>query len=78
MNANLKTPQAIVSGQLLAPSASRAYLKPDASRRERSISPSAMSIPIHMDFPGSRSESVLANHYYWIQRCAKEESMKLK
>ncbi len=67
----LKTPNAGAShqtrgGNTLAPSASRAYLKPDVSSRERSISPSAYSIPVHQDFPGSRSESVLANHLYWI------------
>jgi len=49
----------------------------NSTRRDRSISPS-LSIPVHQDLiPGSRGESALANHLYWIQRVAKEECMKL-
>jgi hypothetical protein len=36
-------------------------------------------MPVHQElYPGSRTETILANHYYWIQRCAKDEAMKLK
>lgn len=49
------------------------------SNPPRLVGPSPPQVAVHQDlYPGSRSESILANHYYWIQRCAKDEAVKLK
>lgn len=51
----------------------------ETSNQPRHIGASPPSVAVHQDlYPGSRSESILANHYYWIQRCAKDEAVKLK
>ena len=72
MSMSKKTTHAILATSKGSPTHSKA-----PSHDDRSISP--FLIPVHQDLiPGSRGEGALANHLYWIQRIAKEESMKLK
>ena len=65
--------------QKLSPHATNGGNHFGGASNPRLVGPSPPNVAVHQDlYPGSRSVSILANHYYWIQRCAKDEAMKLK